>query len=190
MKCKCGSQIPEIRTKLGYKVCVECSTEERVGCIDVVYHKTGNTIEITDKETAEKIRKLSRRNASGIMVGMKPSAKSMTYQPSSKINVQRLLARAVIADPAQFELDGAQAWEILERDGFEAAVAWLGKRVRDLWITPVQMGRIRVALEELSRKPEPEPVRKKNPYTKLDPPSGKPDLDEEISDTFKYWKKF
>lgn len=190
MKCKCGSKIPEARAKLGYKVCVECSTEEKVGCVDVVYHKTGNTIEITDKETAEKIRKLSRRNSKGIMVGMRPSQKSMAYQPSGKIDCQRLLERAVQADPVQFEKDGAKAVEIMEADGMDAAVKWLGKRVTDLWITPVQMGRIRAILEAMRPRPEAPKEPKRNPYSKLDPKEPRPEVDEEISDAFKYWKKF
>ena len=132
MKCKCGSQIPEARLELGYKTCVLCSTEEKVGCIDVVYHKTGNTIEITDRETAEKIRKLSRRNSKGIMVGMRPSSKSMTYQPSGKVNGQRLLERAVQPDPVQFEKDGTRAVEIMEEQGIVGAGQ--GSKPRDVLV--------------------------------------------------------
>lgn len=190
MKCKCGSEIPEARAKLGYQVCVECSTEEKVGCIDVVYHKTGNTIEITDKETAEKIRKLSRRNSKGIMVGMRPSQKSMSYQPSAKVNGQRLLERAVRPDPEQLEKDGAVAVELMERQGMQAALQYLAKRVSDLWITPVQMGRIRAVLEAIAPRPEPEPTPRRNPYSKLEPPAPKRELDEEIEMAFRQWKKF
>jgi hypothetical protein len=190
MNCKCGNEIPGKRAELGFKVCINCSTVEKVGCVDVVYHKTGNTIEITDRETAEKIRKLSRRNSKGIMVGMRPSPKSMTYQPSGKVNGQRLLERAVQADPVQFEKDGARALEIMEEQGLHAAQVWLMKRVTDLWLTPVQVGRIRVILEAMQPEPEPVKTSKRNPYSKIEPPAEKPHVDEEISDVFKYWKKF
>jgi hypothetical protein len=189
MNCQCGKEIPEKRTQLGYRDCVECSTVERVGCIDIVYHKTGNTIEITDRETAEKIRKLSRRNAKGIMVGMKPSPKSETWKPPKNFNGQRLLERAVKPDPAQFEADGARAMEILESEGFSAAVAWLQKRVSDLWLTPVQMGRIRRILEALQPPPPEEPKPKQSWYSKFEPREQKSEVDDEIADAFKYWKR-
>lgn len=189
MLCKCGDKIPEKRLELGYKECVKCSTVEPVGCVDVVYHKTGNTIEITDRETAERMRKLSRRNSRGILVGMKPGPKSMAYKPSGKINGQRLLDRAVIANPEQFEKDGAQALEIAEYEGVDAAMKWLQKRVEDLWLTPVQMGKIRQILVALQPKPAPPPPKKKSWYAKHDPLPEKPEVDEEISDAFKYWKR-
>ena len=53
------------------KVCVDCSTTEQVGCVDITYHKTGNTIQVMDKASADKINKLARRGNFGIMTGMK-----------------------------------------------------------------------------------------------------------------------
>ncbi len=189
MFCRCGQQIPEKRLELGFKECVKCSTVEPVGCVDVVYHKTGNTIEITDRATAERMRKLSRRNSHGILAGMKPGPKSAPYRPSGKINGQRLLDRAVIANPEQFEKDGAQALEIAEYEGVDTAVKWLQKRVEDLWLTPVQMGKIRQILLALQPKPSPPSPTKKSWYSKYEPPTEKPEVDEEISDAFKYWKR-
>ena len=42
MKCKCKDIIPQGRVRLGFKVCVKCSTVERYGCAPVINHKTGN----------------------------------------------------------------------------------------------------------------------------------------------------
>ena len=50
---KCNHNIPQARLDLGYKVCVECSTEEKLGCIDTIHHKTGNTIQVMSSEDAE-----------------------------------------------------------------------------------------------------------------------------------------
>ena len=59
MNCKnCKKEIPQGRVDLGYKVCVDCSDVERYGCVDIVYHKTGNTIQIMPQEDAAKINKL------------------------------------------------------------------------------------------------------------------------------------
>ena len=48
MNCiKCKEEIHAARLKVlpKTKVCVNCSTAEAVSCVDVIYHKTGNTIQ-------------------------------------------------------------------------------------------------------------------------------------------------
>ena len=69
MKCKCKKNIiPEGRLRLGFRVCVECSTVERYGCAPVINHKTGNTIQIMSQEDAKRIAKLTRRRGYGTML--------------------------------------------------------------------------------------------------------------------------
>ena len=68
--CKCGDIIPEGRVKLGYKVCVQCSTVEQYGCVPITYHKTGNSIQIMSSEDAATIAKLTRRKGYGTMLGV------------------------------------------------------------------------------------------------------------------------
>ena len=68
MKCKCKNIIPEGRLRLGFRVCVDCSTVSRYGCAPVINHKTGNTIQIMSSEDAEKIYKLTRRRGYGTML--------------------------------------------------------------------------------------------------------------------------
>ena len=69
MKCKCNTAIPEGRLRLGYKVCVDCSTVERYGCAPLINHKTGNTIQIMSQSDAAKIAKMTRRRGYGTMLG-------------------------------------------------------------------------------------------------------------------------
>ena len=68
MKCKCNEIIPEGRLRLGFKVCVSCSTVSRYGCAPVINHKTGNTIQIMSSEDAAKVAKLFRRRGYGTML--------------------------------------------------------------------------------------------------------------------------
>ena len=69
MKCKCKKNIiPNGRLRLGFRVCVECSTVERYGCAPVINHKTGNTIQIMSQEDAKRIAKLTRRRGYGTML--------------------------------------------------------------------------------------------------------------------------
>ena len=67
MKCKCKPEniIPPQRVALGYTTCVKCSTVQPYGCVQITYHKTGNTIQIMPKEQAKRIRKLSARRGYG-----------------------------------------------------------------------------------------------------------------------------
>ena len=70
MNCKkCGSNLPTKRIELGYKDCVDCSTVDTYGTIDIVYHKTGNTVQHVDKETANQINKIARRPGFGSNLG-------------------------------------------------------------------------------------------------------------------------
>ena len=71
IKCKNTINSQRIKALPNTKVCVNCSTTEQVGCVDITYHKTGNTIQVMDKASAEKINKLARRGNFGIMTGMK-----------------------------------------------------------------------------------------------------------------------
>ena len=68
MKCKCNKIIPEGRLRLGFRVCVSCSTVSRYGCAPVINHKTGNTIQIMSSEDAAKVAKLFRRRGYGTML--------------------------------------------------------------------------------------------------------------------------
>ena len=69
MKCKCNKQIPQGRLRLGFKVCVSCSSVEAYGCAPLINHKTGNSIQIMSSADAKKIAKLTRRKGYGTMLG-------------------------------------------------------------------------------------------------------------------------
>lgn len=70
MKCKsCLRLIPNKRIELGFKLCVDCSDTDVYGTVGITYHKTGNTLQHVDKETAAKINQASRRNTYGSNLG-------------------------------------------------------------------------------------------------------------------------
>ena len=68
-KClKCNNNVPQGRANLGYKVCVNCSSVIRYGCIPISNHKTGNEIQIMSSEDAAIILKKTRRRGYGTML--------------------------------------------------------------------------------------------------------------------------
>ena len=75
---KCTHNIPKQRLALGYTTCVECSTEEKLGCIDTINHKTGNSIQVMSREDADKASKLLQRAGYSTLRAL--SGKSTTKQ--------------------------------------------------------------------------------------------------------------
>jgi len=69
---KCGGKMPLLRVvKYGYKSCVNCSTEQKVGGVAIANHKTGNEIQIMPKEDADRLYILSQRQGYGVSKGIK-----------------------------------------------------------------------------------------------------------------------
>jgi len=74
MQCKsCRTTIPVERLKALPNTlhCANCSPVEAVGCVDIVYHKTGNTIQIMPREQAQAINKSAKRSGFGSLAAMR-----------------------------------------------------------------------------------------------------------------------
>lgn len=69
---KCLMPMPLLRLeKYGYKRCVNCSSVQRVGGVQIANHKTGNEVQILPMEIANNINRLASRSGYGVMSGMK-----------------------------------------------------------------------------------------------------------------------
>ena len=67
MNCSmCSKDMPKGRSEMGYTICVDCSTEEKVSCHTIYPHKTGGYIQVVSKEQSENFNRLDRRGYSGI----------------------------------------------------------------------------------------------------------------------------
>ena len=65
MNCSmCSSKIPKGRTDMGYSICTNCSTEDKVACHTIYPHKTGGYIQVVTKEQSENLNRLDRRGTS------------------------------------------------------------------------------------------------------------------------------
>jgi hypothetical protein len=75
VKCsRCDTTIPKGRIDLGYTICTDCSTEEKVSCHTIYPHKTGGYIQVVSKEDSENLNRLDRRGYSGVK-------KAKNYKP-------------------------------------------------------------------------------------------------------------
>lgn len=149
MNCKCGNSIPEKRAQYGYRECVNCSTVEAHGCIDIIYHKTGNTIQITDKQTAERMRQLSRRSGFGALRGM-GAGKTETIKTTIKKGVAPRMTRMYTLNPETFNEIGKEALIIMEIEGYDQALIFLQKKINDGTIFPIHADKIKAVITALN----------------------------------------
>ena len=67
MNCsRCNTEVPQARIDMGYTICTDCSTEEKVSCHTIYPHKTGGYIQVVSKEQSENLNRLDRRGVGGI----------------------------------------------------------------------------------------------------------------------------
>ena len=65
MNCsRCSKDIPRQRIDMGYTICTDCSTEDKVSCHTIYPHKTGGYIQVVSKEQSERMNRLDRRGTS------------------------------------------------------------------------------------------------------------------------------
>jgi len=189
MQCnKCKSEIPTKRVELGYKVCVKCSTVESYGCVDIVYHKTGNTVQPVDKRTAELINKASRRSGFGVMRGM--LAGQSQKQKLSGVGICKVAPIVTPSDDA-FEEVGSKAMDLLETLGYDAASEYIYESIRGSIISIAQSHRLFNILKSMPayNKPVQQVKLTHNPYSKYEPSQPRPSVSEDISWAFNNWKK-
>ena len=62
LKCSmCSNEMPSQRLDMGYTICVNCSTEEKVSCHTIYPHKTGGYIQVVSKQQSSNLNRLDRR---------------------------------------------------------------------------------------------------------------------------------
>jgi hypothetical protein len=128
MNCKCGQHIPDKRCDLGYKTCVECSTERKWGVVPITYHKTGNTVEIVkDPDVADIMNAMSQRTGFGVMKGLTGSHRKTVHKDPPKVKalpdkplVDKILSRRKIE--SDWYAVGEEATKIAENSGIDKAI--------------------------------------------------------------------
>ena len=141
---KCNHNIPQARLDLGYTVCVDCSTEEKLGCIDTIHHKTGNTIQVMSREDADKASKLTRRAGFGILRSM--SGGSTSQRKAKIING---CSTTYVGNDVMFEQVGKTYIDFLDVDK-EIAERYLDRALNNLEISQLQYNKIKLVCYNLN----------------------------------------
>jgi len=133
MKCKsCNTEIPNVRISLGYVECVQCSSTEAVACVDIIYHKTGNDIQVMSKSQATAINKHKRR---GFGTMLKGGSKTSTYNPK---NTKFGASTVVIGNDSLYNAIGEECMKIFESKGIDAVFTYINKAVKNYDINNTQ----------------------------------------------------
>ena len=141
---KCNHNIPQARLDLGYTVCVECSTEEKLGCIDTINHKTGNTVQVMSREDADKASKLTKRAGFGILRYMANGSSKR------KANMITGCSTTFVGNDVMFEQIGKTYIDFLDVDK-EIAERYIKRSLNNLEISQNQYNNI-IKLSKLIQK--------------------------------------
>jgi len=141
---KCNHNIPQARLDLGYKVCVDCSTEEKLGCIDTIHHKTGNTIQVMSREDADKASKLTRRAGFGILRSMSGGKSSQ-----HKAKIINGCSTTYVGNDVMFEQIGKTYMDYLEVDK-NIAERYLDRALDNVEISELQYNKIKLLCHSLN----------------------------------------
>jgi len=134
--------MPEKRIELGFTVCVKCSDVETYGFVNIINHKTGNTVQPLPRSQAEAINKIGDRKRFGTV--LKGGSKNTAYNPK---NTKHKVPTAFIGNEVSFERTGKKAMEILENKGYDFALKFVNDEVCNYIINAKQAMQIRKALE-------------------------------------------
>jgi len=124
---KCTHNIPKQRLALGYTTCIECSTEEKLGCIDTINHKTGNSIQVMSRAEADQAIKLTKRAGFGTLraITKGSSQRKTKYQydgcSTSQVGSQELYEHVgkTYIDYLDIDKDIAERYLTRSLDNFE-----------------------------------------------------------------------
>jgi hypothetical protein len=147
-KCiKCRVNLPNKRIELGYNECIECANTEVYGTVPLTFHKTGNSLQHTSKETAHKINKAARRNTYGSNLGQ--IGKGGHTEFARKINVG--CSTSFIGSQKTFERIGEEAMLKLDLLGLDKALDFIKRKHESLSINTQQFNKLKQTLEAFSQ---------------------------------------
>ena len=140
--CKnCSCELSEKRVDLGYSVCVKCSDVESYGFVNIINHKTGNTVQPLPRSQAQAINKVGDRKRFGTI--LKGGSKSTAYNPKK---TKHKVPTTFIGNEFSYEKVGEKALNLLDIEGLDRALMYVEKEIKNLIISGIQAAKIRKVL--------------------------------------------
>jgi len=142
----CNAPIPQKRFELGFRDCVSCSDVETYGCVNIINHKTGNTVQPLPKSQAAAINKIGDRKRFGTV--LKGGSKSTTYNPGKEI--KHGCSTVFVGSNENYHIAGEQAMKLLDTKGTDAALLFLDKQVKEYYISGSQAFKLKRLINQIS----------------------------------------
>lgn len=146
MKCsKCKGTLSPKRTSLGYLECVDCSTVEVYGCVNIINHKTGNTVQALSKSQAQAINKAGDRKRFGTV--LQGGSKNDSYNPKHTFYK---VSTSHVGSEVMFEQVGQNMMLFLETKGINSTTAYVNKQFANGIISQRQLFTLMNLMEALT----------------------------------------
>lgn len=143
---KCGEALPHKRAQLGYTDCIKCSNVEPYGSVNIINHKTGNTVQPMPLSQARAINKIGDRKRFGTV--LKGGSKNNNYNPK---NTKHQVPTAFVGSEASFNMVGEKATMLFDEKGYEAAIEYINTVVSTYVINKSQGFKIKKVLTALNQ---------------------------------------
>lgn len=139
MFCKCGEKIPVQRFELGYKDCVACSSVEKKRALDIIFHKTGNTLAHMHAEDYADIEKRFLRKGFRSSLGTIKSGGAKEFSNPIQIGC----STATVGSQGMFDKVGKEMMFKLDLHGVDKALEYLDKCFKSLTINATQYKKLK-----------------------------------------------
>ena len=122
MNCsRCNTEVPKARIDMGYTICTDCSTEEKVSCHTIYPHKTGGYIQVVSKEQSENLNRLDRRGYSGV----KKAKNLKAFVVEKKEEPKRYRNRRCTKVYTEFDVALKQVLDYYDEWGYQPTLKYL-----------------------------------------------------------------
>ena len=121
MNCsRCNVEVPQARIDMGYTICTDCSTEEKVSCHTIYPHKTGGYIQVVSKEQSDNLNRLDRRGTS-----VKSAKHYKPFVVEKKEEPKRYRNRRCTKVYTEFDVALKQVLDYYDEWGYEPTLKYL-----------------------------------------------------------------
>tara|TARA_R110000868_G_scaffold268036_5_gene527298 strand:+ start:1644 stop:2078 length:435 start_codon:yes stop_codon:yes gene_type:complete len=136
--------MPKARVALGFVHCTDCSEVETYGCVDIVYHKTGNTVQVMSKQQAAAVNKHARKRFGTVLKG---GSKSTTYNPKG---IKKGCSTSFVGSKGCYDEVGEMMMNLLDAKGFDTASIYVDKQVQSFTISGSQAFKLKQLLKTIT----------------------------------------
>ena len=164
MNCsRCDVEVPQARIDMGYTICTDCSTEEKVSCHTIYPHKTGGYIQVVSKEQSENLNRLDRRGYSGVKKAR--NYKSIIKQKSEDLDKTAKVVRnrfSSVYNINHLDYDNAlnQVMDYFNEWGYEPTLKYLHELNRSGDIPLTTRIKLQDVITERYLKPTPRALQR------------------------------